>query len=231
MTRSFASIVEARLARDPGFREALLRESVETMLTGDMETGKAALRGYSKPRSVSRFLAKASARLRKARSACSGRRETRMPAISSRFSAVCRSRPAFGCTLQAKRRTRTAGNPPQALPAGGSERRAAGSIGRGIGALERRAAHVREGHDGDFRVDRAGETRRAVVDGRQRLPGDGADRQPDHRPRMSDNHLGAAQARRGADRKHRRFPTARRRLRAQRLGRNERRAYRPRRTA
>jgi len=44
VTRSFKSMVEERLARDPGFREALLRESVETTLACDMETGKAVLR-------------------------------------------------------------------------------------------------------------------------------------------------------------------------------------------
>ena len=48
VSRSFKSIVEDRLARDPGFREALLRESVEAMLSGDMETGKAVLRDYIK---------------------------------------------------------------------------------------------------------------------------------------------------------------------------------------
>jgi DNA-binding phage protein len=48
VTRSFKSMVEDRLARDPGFREALLRESVETMLSGDMETGKAVLHDYIK---------------------------------------------------------------------------------------------------------------------------------------------------------------------------------------
>jgi len=48
VTRSFKSMVEDRLSRDPGFREALLRESVETMLAGDMETGKAVLRDYIK---------------------------------------------------------------------------------------------------------------------------------------------------------------------------------------
>jgi|SRR5580658_10358034 hypothetical protein len=48
VTRSFKSMVEDRLARDPGFREALLRESVETILAGDMETGKAVLRDYIK---------------------------------------------------------------------------------------------------------------------------------------------------------------------------------------
>src|SRR5277367_14803 len=38
VTRSFKKMVDDRLERDPGFREALLRESVETMLAGDMET-------------------------------------------------------------------------------------------------------------------------------------------------------------------------------------------------
>lgn len=46
LTRSFASIVDARIAREPEFRDALLRESVETMLTGDVEAGKAVLRRY-----------------------------------------------------------------------------------------------------------------------------------------------------------------------------------------
>ncbi|MGO9686135.1 MAG: DNA-binding protein [Beijerinckiaceae bacterium] len=48
VTRSFKTMVEDRLNRDPGFREALLRESVETMLAGDMEAGKAVLRDYIK---------------------------------------------------------------------------------------------------------------------------------------------------------------------------------------
>jgi DNA-binding phage protein len=48
VTRSFKSMVEQRLASDPGFRESLLRESVDTMLAGDMETGKAVLRDYIK---------------------------------------------------------------------------------------------------------------------------------------------------------------------------------------
>lgn len=48
VTRSFRKMVEDRLASDPGFRESLLRESVETMLSGDVETGKAVLRDYIK---------------------------------------------------------------------------------------------------------------------------------------------------------------------------------------
>ena len=48
VSRSFKTMVEDRLARDPDFREALLRESVEAMLSGDIETGKAVLRDYIK---------------------------------------------------------------------------------------------------------------------------------------------------------------------------------------
>jgi DNA-binding phage protein len=48
VTRSFKTMIADRLNRDPGFREALLRESVETMLAGDMEAGKALLRDYIK---------------------------------------------------------------------------------------------------------------------------------------------------------------------------------------
>jgi DNA-binding phage protein len=48
LTRSFKTMVESRLVNDPKFKEALLRESVETMLMGDVETGKAVLRDYIK---------------------------------------------------------------------------------------------------------------------------------------------------------------------------------------
>jgi len=48
LTRSFKETVRARAERDPAFREALLREAIETMLAGDVETGKAVLRDYIK---------------------------------------------------------------------------------------------------------------------------------------------------------------------------------------
>ena len=46
LTRSFKETVKTRVERDPEFRAALLREAVEQMLAGDMETGKAMLRDY-----------------------------------------------------------------------------------------------------------------------------------------------------------------------------------------
>ena len=46
LTRSFKETVQARVRRDTAFRKELLRESVETFLIGDIETGKAVLRDY-----------------------------------------------------------------------------------------------------------------------------------------------------------------------------------------
>jgi len=46
LTREFKETVAARVGRDPAFRAALLREGVETLLAGDVATGKAVLRDY-----------------------------------------------------------------------------------------------------------------------------------------------------------------------------------------
>jgi DNA-binding phage protein len=47
-TKSFRKLVRQHVATDRAFSEALLREGVETMLTGDVETGKTILRDYIK---------------------------------------------------------------------------------------------------------------------------------------------------------------------------------------
>ena len=46
LTRNFKDTVQARVLADPAFREALLREGVETLLGGDVVSGKAILRDY-----------------------------------------------------------------------------------------------------------------------------------------------------------------------------------------
>lgn len=46
LTRDFKETVRARTARDPAFREALLKEGVECLLSGDVDTGRAVLRDY-----------------------------------------------------------------------------------------------------------------------------------------------------------------------------------------
>jgi DNA-binding phage protein len=43
---TFKATVQARLNRDPKFRRELLREGVECLLAGDLETGKTVLRDY-----------------------------------------------------------------------------------------------------------------------------------------------------------------------------------------
>ena len=46
LTRSFKATIQMRVQSDPAFREALLREGIETLLAGDVDTGKAVLRDY-----------------------------------------------------------------------------------------------------------------------------------------------------------------------------------------
>ena len=46
LTREFKETVQARIARDRKYRKELLREGVERLLAGDLDTGKAILRDY-----------------------------------------------------------------------------------------------------------------------------------------------------------------------------------------
>jgi len=48
LTRSFKELVQKHVAEDAAFAEALLREGIDLMLAGDVETGKAILRDYIK---------------------------------------------------------------------------------------------------------------------------------------------------------------------------------------
>lgn len=46
LTHDFKETVRDRAQRDQQFRQALLREAVESILHGDLQTGKAVLRDY-----------------------------------------------------------------------------------------------------------------------------------------------------------------------------------------
>jgi hypothetical protein len=48
LTRDFKGMAQRRVVKDPVFAEALLREGIDTMLAGDVDTGKAILRDYIK---------------------------------------------------------------------------------------------------------------------------------------------------------------------------------------
>ena len=46
LTREFKETVQARIKRDRKYRKELFRESVESLLAGDLDAGKAMLRDY-----------------------------------------------------------------------------------------------------------------------------------------------------------------------------------------
>jgi len=46
LTRDFKETIKNRIENDPAFREELLKEGIECLLVGDMDTGKAILRDY-----------------------------------------------------------------------------------------------------------------------------------------------------------------------------------------
>ena len=46
LTRDFKETIQIRAERDPDFREQLLKEGIECLLAGEVDTGKAVLRDY-----------------------------------------------------------------------------------------------------------------------------------------------------------------------------------------
>jgi hypothetical protein len=46
LTRDFKETIQARIQKDSAFRKELLREGIECLLSGDLETGKTILRDY-----------------------------------------------------------------------------------------------------------------------------------------------------------------------------------------
>lgn len=48
VTKRFKELVQSRVAREPDFAAALLREGIDTLLSGDVDTGKSILRDYIK---------------------------------------------------------------------------------------------------------------------------------------------------------------------------------------
>lgn len=46
LTRDFKETIQERASRDAAFREALLKEALDALLSGDVETAKTVLRNY-----------------------------------------------------------------------------------------------------------------------------------------------------------------------------------------
>lgn len=53
LTRDFKETILARVQRDPKFRSAFLKEGIEALLAGDVDTGKAICATTSRPLSAS----------------------------------------------------------------------------------------------------------------------------------------------------------------------------------
>lgn len=46
LTKDFNETIKAKLQKNAGFRRALLKEAIQCMIEGDLETGKSVLRKY-----------------------------------------------------------------------------------------------------------------------------------------------------------------------------------------
>ena len=98
LTKSFKELVQRRVADDAAFGEALLREGIDTMLAGDVDTGKAILRDYIKATVRFEKLGEATGTQPKSLIRMFARAGIRRPATSSASSATCRNRPASSST-------------------------------------------------------------------------------------------------------------------------------------
>ena len=81
LTRDFKDTIKDHVARDPAFREELLKEGMECLLTGDIDTGKAVLRDFINATIGFDALGTATERSREALCGCWGQRETLRPVI------------------------------------------------------------------------------------------------------------------------------------------------------
>ena len=100
LTRDFKELVQKRVARDPAFGAALLREGIDTMLAGDVDTGKRSCATTSRRRLASRNWAKRPARRRRALSACLVRVAIRKRATCSALSDIYRRKPVLNSMLR-----------------------------------------------------------------------------------------------------------------------------------
>ncbi len=91
-TRSLEKLVQRRVASDAAFAENLLREGIDAMLAGDVDTGKAILRDYIKAAVGFEKLGEATDTPPKSLSACSARAAIRRRAICSASSVTCKGR-------------------------------------------------------------------------------------------------------------------------------------------
>src|SRR6266536_1479343 len=94
LTRDFKETIRERARRDAAFREALLKEAVDALLSGDVETGKIVLRDYINATVGFDKLATVTKRSPRASRVCSGLKVTRRLVIFLRLSPIFRKKKA-----------------------------------------------------------------------------------------------------------------------------------------
>ena len=95
LTKDFKDTIKDRVERDPAFREELLKEGIECLLTGDVDTGKALLRDYINATIGFDGLGKITDRSPKSQMRILGQREILRPAIFSKSLPIFRNLKAF----------------------------------------------------------------------------------------------------------------------------------------
>lgn len=115
LTRDFKETIRARVQRDPGFRKALLRQGIENLLSGDVETGKIILRdfinatiGFTKLGDVTQRSAKSLMRMLGPRGNPQARNLFQIVAYLQKAEGVRFEVRPIRSALQTKRRTRAA---------------------------------------------------------------------------------------------------------------------------
>jgi hypothetical protein len=95
LTKEFKETVKARADRDPAFRQALLTEAAEQLLSGDLETGKRSCAITSTPPLGSKRSPKPRERLPRASCACWAQGVILAPAICSLYWGSCNGSRAY----------------------------------------------------------------------------------------------------------------------------------------
>ena len=101
-TKSFKELVQSHVRSDKKFAEALLREGVDAMLSGDVDTGKTILRDYIKATVGFERLGAATGAPPKSLIRMFGPRGNPQAKNLSPYSVICRSKPACACTSRDK---------------------------------------------------------------------------------------------------------------------------------
>ena len=95
LTRDFKETIQERARRDAAFREALLKEAVDALFSGDVETGKIVLRDYINATVGFDKLATATKKSPKSLMRMLGPKVTLKPATSLRLLPIFRKKKAL----------------------------------------------------------------------------------------------------------------------------------------